>query len=533
MLKRLVLIRLKSMFAASTARGKKGNSTGKIILFTLLMIYCLGAFGFLFINMFSSFYDGFAPLGMEWLYFGFMGLMIFALCFIGSVFVTQQQLFEAKDNDLLLSMPVPVRYILISRLLSILALNYIFELLVALPGAGVYLYKGEVDPLGFFYFVIMLLILPLIVMTISVLFGWLIALADAKIGKKNVVMTILAMGLLLVYLYVCFRLQSYVTLLIENGQAIGQAIRKALPPFYYMGNAAADGDTVAFLIFLLCCIIPFVLVYGILSKSFINIATANKGSKKIVYKEKSVKAIGVKAALRRKEMRHFLSSPMYMFNAALGLVFLIIGAGYLFIKRDQIAMIGQLLSMLAGDEGIFTALLCAIIGLILSMNIISAPMISIEAKTLWISQSLPVQTKDVLNAKAGVHIFASLPFILVSVILVEIALDMSLTGRVLIALCPVLITVFDAYLGLTMNLIYPKLDWINEIDAVKQGAAPILSMFIAMATIAVPVLLYIFVFMDMISTEAYTAIILGFFAVGTAGLYRFVVKNGVRRFTEL
>jgi hypothetical protein len=46
-----------------------------------------------------------------------------------------------------------------------------------------------------------------------------------------------------------------------NGTEISAAIRKALPPFYYMGNSIANGSVVEFLIFALCCIIPFALVY--------------------------------------------------------------------------------------------------------------------------------------------------------------------------------------------------------------------------------------------------------------------------------
>ena len=47
---------------------------------------------------------------MGWLYFAIMGLMAILLGAFGSVFNTYSGLYLAKDNDLLLSMPIPVRY---------------------------------------------------------------------------------------------------------------------------------------------------------------------------------------------------------------------------------------------------------------------------------------------------------------------------------------------------------------------------------------------------------------------------------------
>ena len=89
-----------------------------------------------------------------------------------------------------------------------------------------------------------------------------------------------------------------------------------------MGTAIADGNWINMLIFVLCCIIPFGVVYYVLSSTFIKIATSNKGHKKIKYKEKSMKVKGTKTALINKEISHFTQSPMYMFNAGIGLVFM-------------------------------------------------------------------------------------------------------------------------------------------------------------------------------------------------------------------
>lgn len=530
MLKNLVLIRIKSMFAGMFARSKKKISGGKIFLFALLGIYIIGCFGILFGGMFASVRDVFAQLGMPWLYFGLMGLMVFALCFVGSVFITQNQLYEAKDNDLLLSMPIPVKYILASRLLSIIILNYAYELLVIIPGAVVYCSKMPVTFIGCVFFLIAFLLLPLLVVAASALFGWLIALANTKMRNKNVIMMILTLILFLAYMYVCLRLQYYLQKLIENGSAIGEAIQKALPPFYYLGKSITDGDVIAFFIFLAFCIVPFALVYYILSRSFIKIATTNRGHKKIVYKEKAMKASGIRKALIIKESRHFLGSPMYIFNAGIGLLFMLIAAVYLCIKRGDMLKMAQ---MFPNADELIGPLICVGFGAMASLTIISAPMISIEAKTLWISQSLPVRGKDVLLAKADVHTLMSLPFIVASAVMLEFAYDMSIISRIMILFFPLAVTVFNAYTGIALNLKYPKFDWVNETDAVKQGVAPFLAMFIAAATVALPVLLYAFLFSDMVSAEIYLCIVFLLFVAASAVLYRYLTTRGVEIFKNL
>lgn len=221
---------------------------------------------------------------------------------------------------------------------------------------------------------------------------------------------------------------------------------------------------------------------------------------------------------------------MYMFNAGIGLLFMLIGAGYLFVKGGDMLKIVQ---MFPGADNLIGPLICAGFGAMASLTIISAPTISIEAKTLWISQSLPVRGKDVLLAKADVHILMSLPFIVISAILLEFTFDMTIISRIMILLFPLVVTIFNAYTGVALNLNYPKFDWVNETDAVKQGVAPFLAMFIAMATVALPVLLYAFLLSDLVSAEIYLCIVFQAFAAASAVLYRYLVTKGAEIFRTL
>ena len=115
--------------------GKKQAGSGRKVLYALLFLYCFAAFGGMFFGLFSVLAEAFAGTAYAWLYFVMYAIVSFALMFIGSVFTAKTQLFEARDNELLLAMPVPPRYILGSRMVALAIYNAVFQLRGD-PGAG-------------------------------------------------------------------------------------------------------------------------------------------------------------------------------------------------------------------------------------------------------------------------------------------------------------------------------------------------------------------------------------------------------------
>ena len=279
--------------------------------------------------------------------------------------------------------------------------------------------------------------------------------------------------------------------------------------------------------------VPFAVVYWLISASFVRIATANRGRKRIEYKAKAMKVSGQKAALVKKEMTHFFGSPSYMFNAGIGLVFMPVVAAIVWyqMRKDEIAMI---VSLIDPDGSLAGAAVCGILGILASMVTISAPSISVEGKTMWILKSLPVRASDAIMTKAYAHVAISLPCLLLSAVIFEIALSMDVIGRIMTVVYPVVMTVFFALLGLLLNLRFPKFDWINEAVAVKQSMSVFLAVMIAMISSIAPVVLY---FLAIRKTElgagAYVIIVTAVFAALSAALYAVIRKQGVKMWNEM
>ena len=231
MLKTLLRVRMAALLAAFTgqSRKRKSQTKGKAAGYAFLMLYCFCAFVFLFYASFSQLAAAFFPAGLGWLYFAMFAIMAFALMFIGSVFTAKSQLFEAKDNELLLSMPVPPGMILLSRMAALLAMNFVLELVVALPVFVSWLQYGETSGTGITAFVVIVLALPLFSLAVSCLFAWLVSLVTSHMRNTTAVTMVISVVFMLAYFLFCFRMNSYVTQLAANGAAIAGGARLGCP----------------------------------------------------------------------------------------------------------------------------------------------------------------------------------------------------------------------------------------------------------------------------------------------------------------
>ena len=119
MLKILVKKQLTEIFrsyfydAKNNKARSKGATAAYLCFFAVLMIAVLGG---IFASMAFSLCLPLSAAGADWLYFAVIGLIAILLGTFGSVFSTYSELYLAKDNDLLLSMPIPVNTIIASRL---------------------------------------------------------------------------------------------------------------------------------------------------------------------------------------------------------------------------------------------------------------------------------------------------------------------------------------------------------------------------------------------------------------------------------
>ena len=524
MLRILIKAQLQSVLASltRTSKGKRLSVAGAVLLMAFLAVIFLSFFGFTFYALALAL----PGMGLGWFYFALAAIMAFALGFIGSVFTAQQQLFAARDNELLLAMPIRPRDILGARMAVLLLLDYALTLIVLLPAGAVWLMVVGGTAGGVFGFVLSALLLPLIIMCFTCLFAWLLALISSRMRNKTVITLVLYLAFLAAYFYFYMNLQSLLTELIANSEKIAGTFL-AVYPLYAFGQASL-GSLPHALGFAACCVVPFALVYAILSRGFLAVTTRRPSVKKLVYRERALKTSGVGAALLRKELGRFAANGMYILNAAMGSVLTVAAAVALIIYRDE-AM--QLLSAL--PEGMGEGAVILALCFLNATDVISAPSISLESKTLWLLKSLPVPAGRILMAKVNLHLVIALPPTLIASACCCIALPFPPAGAAMVVLIPALTCVFGALLGVAVNLRYPKFDYINETAVIKNSMSVTVTLFGSWALLAAAALLYGLALHRVMGMTAYLYICAALLAALCAALYLSLRRSGARRFAEL
>lgn len=469
-------LELNTYYFQDRKTGKHRSRAGTIGFVTL--------FVFLFLMIAAMFFfvsEGLAavllPANLAWLYFSMMGLVAICLGTFGDVFNTYATLYHAKDNELLLSMPVPPAKILFVRMMGAYAMGLLYESLVFVPAVIVFWLRAELTVCNVLFPILLLFIIAFFVLTLTCVLGWVVALISARLKNKSIITVILSLVFIGLYYFVYFRINALLQSVVANIDRIGETIRSALYPFYHMG-LAASGNAVSMLIFTVFVAALFALAYYILSRSFIRIVTMNRGGKKTVYRERAAKVANIKGALLRKELKRFTSCPTYLLNSGLGVIILLAAAVFGLIRMNWLReLLDNALINAPMLAGLIPAAITAVLCLIVSMDAVSAPSISLEGKNLWLLQSMPVAPWDALHAKERLHVLLNaVPSILTAVIYGIVAGAAPLT-IVLMAAAVWLFVWFSAAFGLVLGLKKPNLKWTNEAVPIKQSMSVMVALF--------------------------------------------------------
>lgn len=505
----------------------KGATIAYIALYALLMVGLLGG---MFALMAVGLCGPLVEAGMDWLYYLLIGLIAVLLGTFGSVFSTYSSLYLSKDNDLLLSMPIPVRCVMASRLLGVYLLGLMYAAVVIVPGVIVYWITAPVTAGAIVGGVLMVLLVSVIVMVLSCLLGWVVARISLKLKNKSFIITvILSLLFLAAYYFVYYKAQALITLLVENAAVYGMKIRGSAYLLYLFGCVGA-GDWLAMGIVTVAQAALLALTLWGIARSFLKIATATGSVKKVRFEHKAVRAQSAQRALFGKELRRFTASPNYMLNCGLGILMLPVAGVVLLIKGGAL---GQLLEDVFGaNAGVVPVLMCAAVCLLASMNDMAAPSVSLEGKSLWLAQSLPVVPWQVLRAKLDVQLVLTGVPVLFCALCMVIALPGGALEKVLTVVVALLYTLLSALAALALGLKMPNLTWTNETTPIKQSGCVMLSLF-ANWFYAIALGGLYFLCGRYLSAAAYLAIFAVVTAAGSALLIRWVKKQGARIFAAL
>ena len=467
------LLEIFQVYFYDAKKNKARSKTSTAMYFVLFILLIFGLLGGIFTFLAVKLCTPLITAGMDWLYFALMGLIAVLLGAFGSVFNTYAGLYLPKDNDLLLSMPIPVSTLVGARLFGVYLMGLLYSVVVILPAIIVYwVMAGVTLPvvLGGF---LMTLLISVFVLIISCVLGWMVAKISQKLKHKSLITVLVSLAVIGIYYFVYFKAQSLIQNLLANAAVYGARIKGAAYPVYLFGSIGV-GDVRASVIVSAAVAVSFFLMWVLLSRSFLQIATSTGKVVHREYRETHIRKRSIDAALLGREFSRFTASPNYMLNCGLGTFLMPLGAIAVLWKGGE--LFEMLDAMFAETEGSVTLLLCVVLCGLVSMNFMTAPSVSLEGKSLWLLQSLPVETWRIFRAKIRMQLLLTGLPLLLCIVCMEVVYPIHSTQLLILLLFAGSYVLFMALVGLLFGIKMPTLTWTNEIMPIKQGGAVIITL---------------------------------------------------------
>lgn len=457
--------------------NKKHNTTNYKPIVSLILTLVCGFFLFAVV-MFYMFMMGEALKTVDSvksiLYIGIVCGTYF--CFMYSFFKSSGYLYEIKDFELLMALPIKTKYIVSSKLITLLLINYLSFGLFYVPSAITYIILCKTSIIVILEAIIVFLTGPLLILAVCGFVSFVLNILLRKFKFKNYLMSILYV-LLFITVFVFYMIfvsnmsssddtdiSQIVNLILDASTKL-----KSIYPFAEWVVKAFEGNYLYLLLYVVVMVVPFILLVWFVSKTFL---TCNMNAKSVsfksTYKLSNQKQPSKIKALLKRETKRFFSSTNIMLNLGMGPL----------MSTILVVMNVVVNSYNSIDEfkEISSILIVMLAGFSFGMMPSTSSSINLEGKTFWILKSSPVKTNQILFSKSLFYVLLCLPFAIINTGLYVFSFGFNIFNVILLLVDQILMASIFAFEGLFVNILSPKLDWDNEVKAIKQTGAPIISM---------------------------------------------------------
>ena len=199
------------------------------------------------------------------------------------------------------------------------------------------------------------------------------------------------------------------------------------------------------------------------------------------------------------------------------------------VKKYEVLSIFNLTGI--SDE-ILPLIVCIALCVVSATNNLTSVSVSLEGKNISLLQSFPCEIRDIFFGKIMMHIvLTAIPLIVSSVIVL-----LSFQCDLIFSLCFIIFAVIFSFVcatgGLIINLLFPKLEWINETVPIKQSLSSVLGILsgFLMSGFCVG---FSFILADIIGNTPCTIALSLIFAVILLAMMLWLKNKGKERFRAL
>lgn len=478
------------------AVGSTGENTSivKTGLFILFLIYIGGCFIVLFRTLTVNLYKSLQPLGMQQLIFEIEITALFSFLFISNFLLTLSTYFIGSIEQALRAMPIPSRILFSAKFLA----HCLPAMIISISFFGITAVtygRYEYSPASFYAMALIGAVffpLPIIGLCYLIHIG---VMRMTKIFKqRRFVMMITGLLGIAMALGINYFVQSVNMLrdvpdlagtLSRYRQSISALIHYLLPVHFFADSLAAGSFSAAigsFIPFIATCIVVPAAVIGLLSSVYEKTLDGfDDHTLKRLTASETVNLIRSKFARRSiftalllREIRMMNREPAYLLNGPFTIILLPLIYGIMHLT-GSLYLPPETEAFMRGSAGVLIAGVCG--SFLGSVASVAATAVSRDAKNLSMIKSLPLSTKQYMQAKlAHAMLFAGAGACIGTggIALLFSLKPLTAAAALIIALS---LALFCNLLALMLDTTHPKLHWDTPAAAVKHNLNNIIMLF--------------------------------------------------------
>ncbi|MBQ3469573.1 hypothetical protein IJH16_01205 [Candidatus Saccharibacteria bacterium] len=517
----------------NSAKGKKSNQTGLLIAIAALIGFSIWVYA-------DKLLDSLTDVGAGFVVLTLFVIITSVLTLVEGIYKSGDLLFNCRDDDLMLSLPIKKSTVLFIRVFKLYVFELLYNSLFLIPAMIAYAIRTDVSWTFYLSSLAAILLLPIVPIVIGCIIGGVIVGVSSRFRLKNLVQIIVTMAFLLGIFIVFSNINSVIAGIAANATSINDVITRLYYPAGAYIGMVTNFSIINFLIFIAVHIAIFGVMLLVLSKIYYKINSRAKTIKihthKTAYK---IKRRSVIHAIIAKEFNKFINTPVFVINAGFGLVLFVVACVLVNVNLDSITSFLQNYDVeldfnLAEIVKQFApAILFCLIVMASVMSSITSSMISLEGRAFNILKSIPVKPTTIIISKVLAAVLVMLPFILIGDLIMFAKFDFNLLEIILILLASIVLPLLAELIGIALNLKYPKMNAENDAEVVKQSISTLIATFLGMGITA----LTIFIVAQTLSSGAPLDLVLGGGVVVSilicTGLIIYVDKIGTKKFLQI
>lgn len=477
---------------------------------------------------------------------GALDLVMLSMALLGlfmsiglTIYTAQGLIFSTKDMDLVFSLPVTSFAIMLARVSALyVEVLLIMELLLLPSGVAYLVFGGAGGVRALLLLALSGIFLSFLPTLAGLLFGGLISLLVSRMRRKNLFTTVFSLLILGGILFFTFSLPASTNEIeaFDYNQLRAMVVSAFAPFGWFLDGLSGQAPGGLLLIWAVCAAVffAFTWLFSYLYRPLLTrLSSAHLKSN---YKLGAMQAGSRYGALFRKEAARFFGTSVYTINSGVGAIMAIVLALVALANRSAIqSFFADLVSIeqagitlqimrpaLLGTMAFFLLTLCP-----------ASVSISLEGKNLWVLKSAPVSTMSIFIAKAGFNFALGAATVLLATPMLGFALSFSIADILFMVFPLLAMAAFVALAGLYINLLFPRLDYVNETVVVKQSASVMLAMLAGFVAAVLAGGVYFLLSLSGLAFPLIALLLTLFLAALDAGVFLLLRGKGTQLFNDL